>query len=301
MKNKKIYFLILNLFISINLFSQPYESIYGKKSTEWAIFSEGFTTYETNTFTICCDTTINSKPYNKIVLINSNNCLSPQRCYFISEDTTSGKVWFYDSGLEKEYLVMDLSLNIGDTFKLNPYAFYPQADSIAIVDSVYSKNGNKIIRINYLNHLPANQEKLTFIEGVGPNFSVLFQANYYIYNPPRQLLCASKDGKYVYKNKINISSFEDTCFYVIVNIKETNVNTQIKTFPNPLKEELNINFSEPYEGDFIIYNSLGCIEKNESLKNTLNYRTDIRTLKKGIYYIQFLNNKISIIKKIVIQ
>ena len=292
--------IIMNLLISVNLFSQPYKSIYGKDSTEWNIFCEEFTYFGTSIYNICCDTIINTKNYKKIVLINHTNCLFQNKCLFISEDTLDGKLWLYDSEEGKEYLSMNLNLNIGDTFRLNPDAFY-SADSIAIVDSVYYENAIKKIRINYKNILPANEEKLTFIEGIGPNFGVFFQASIYFgYNPPRQLLCVSKDGIYVYKNKINSSgSWTDTCNYFVVGIIEKNKKIKIEISPNPMQEELNFTFSETFEGNITIYNVLGGVEEKKYLKNILNYKMELGTLKKGIYFIQITNNNLLITKKII--
>lgn len=307
MKKIRMLFLMMNLLISVNLFGQPYESVFGINSTEWDIACWGFTTYETFTFSVCCDTTINARSYKKFILINDTGCLTPYRCYFLSEDTLNGKLWLYNSEDEKEYLSMDLNLNIGDTFKINPKAFHynppspPETDSIAIVDSVFFKNGRKMIRINIHNFLPANQEKLTFIEGVGPNFGVFYQAgrSVAIYDQPRQLLCAKKDSVYVYKNKINLSTWPDTCLYVQVGINEFNKNAQIEIFPNPVKEELNLIFPEPFEGYIIVYNVLGSVEEQIYLKNILNYKMETSTLNKNVYFIRVLNKDVSVTKKII--
>ncbi len=305
MKNiyKCCLIITINLIISINLNSQPYKSIFGKENTQWNIFGEDIG-FWTHTFTICCDTIISNKNYKKIVLVEDNpKCLFRYKCLYISEDTLKGKLWLYDSEKNKEYLSMDLNLNVGDTFHLNPRAFDEYSDTImtTTVDSVYYETNLKKIRLNYENEKPANIEKLTFIEGIGPNFGVFFQAEtYFSYNPPRQLLCVIKDGIYVYKNKIKEAY--DTCYYDIGdNISERQHNKLINLFPIPFQNELNINFLSKFEGYITINNVLGKEEYRKYLTNSIFYKIDLSTLKKGIYFIHIFNltDNISSIDKII--
>ncbi|MFA6924528.1 MAG: T9SS type A sorting domain-containing protein [Bacteroidales bacterium] len=301
---KKIFIVCLivtiNLLISINAFSQTYKSIYGKNFTEWNISVEicdGFATYSFTVCpdTICSDTIINTRKYKKIVFADGGNiCLASyyNKCLFINEDTLNGKLWLYDSYEEKEYLSMDLNLNVGDTFKMNPNTF---TDSIAIVDSVYYENSCKKIRFNYVDW---PEQKLTFIEGIGPTFGVFFQASgYSCSEPPRLLLCVSKDGKYVYKNKLQEAT--DTCFYFSVNVIEKSKNNIIEIKPNPVQKELNFTFHSLFDGSIIIYNMLGIIESKINLKDITTYKTDMTSFKSGIYFVRILNNNLSVTKKII--
>lgn len=68
MKKINMYFLMLNLLISVNLFSQPYKSIFGSQTTQWneCIYEIDYTgTLFLNTIK---DTMINANSYKKIVI-----------------------------------------------------------------------------------------------------------------------------------------------------------------------------------------------------------------------------------------
>ena len=97
-----------------------------------------------------------------------------------SHDKLYGKMKIkqYDTTvITSEFLIMDLSLDVGDT--LNTESWHdvyipgnPQIPTI-VVDSVYYRDGRKHLRTNFVNKFIyfcwPFYDTLTFIEGVGPN------------------------------------------------------------------------------------------------------------------------------------
>ena len=125
---KKIPFLILLSGILTLCCAQPYESVFGKDSTVWYVYHEET---ESTTAIISPDNeilNINGKNYLKLV---DHNYYSFFNEFVLREDTIEGKLWAYNLTDEFEQLVMDLSLEKGDTFYLNPDRW--GKDSVSIV------------------------------------------------------------------------------------------------------------------------------------------------------------------------
>ncbi|MBS1689805.1 MAG: hypothetical protein JSS96_13840, partial [Bacteroidetes bacterium] len=155
-----------------------------------------------DSFYIQKDTTVNGNGYKKI-----------QDTYhgtvgLLREDRLAGKVWFkgcrYDTDPTNdttEFLMFDYSLNIGDTFHIDypgPWGHYATTNPIRVDSVYYDKAGRKCLRFNSINRV--FNEQLTFIEGIGCNFGLIFywydhlEGNNY-------LLCAKKDDTTTYLNK----------------------------------------------------------------------------------------------------
>ena len=116
------------------------------------------------------------------------------------KNTNDGKAWFVGTietllgGLDTvEYLVMDLSLEIGDDFLV--HESFGETD-LAVVDSIYYNSGFKYVRTTYQHW--NSDEKLTFIEGVGTNYGLSYMHN--VYNLCNCLLSINQDSLQVYSN-----------------------------------------------------------------------------------------------------
>ncbi len=109
---------------------------------------------------------------------------------FIREDGATGKVWIRDyikvgkELVEKEVLVMDMSLEEGDSIQI-PISNLNQLEWV-YVDRVYEEFGKKIIEFDYIVRTVEYQKSgrpqilkepdyLQFIEGVGPNIGWAFK------------------------------------------------------------------------------------------------------------------------------
>ena len=167
---------------------------------------------------------------------------------FAREDVTTGKAWFMStietmSGLDTvEYLIMDLSLNVGDTFLI----YQPWNEVItSIIDSVYYISGVKHVQTNY--HFWGSDEPLTFIEGVGTNYSLGYMHD--SYNMCRCLISINKDLDEVYSNS--------DCFPPMVGNETLIEDVSISIFPNPASTYLTVESNLKSVQDYAIYSILG--------------------------------------------
>ncbi len=274
--------------ITLNIVSQPYKSIFGKQTTQWNELTLSLSSW-TCILNPIKDTVIDLKTYKKICY-SGQDCPTVDYTVFIREDSTTGKVWGYEFYNNQERLIMDLSLNVGDTFRIYPNCIY--YDTIAIVDSVYYENSLKKVRLNIFIDI-GYYEKLTFIEGLGTNFGIDYQINPNAFDFLSNvfLLCSYKDGFLTYKN-----TFYDTCYLVWLNIdKKTNLQN-IKVYPNPAKDVLNIQANDFSNKNVIIYNSLGQIVQSVDFTNDI--RLNLNSFKNGIYLLKILDNKTNLISNI---
>ncbi len=147
MKTYKILILFLTLqsLIPSNIKAQSYSSIYGNDSTKWEIpfcnLDQGIIREQI----AIEDTVVNNNSYKKVGTVGINsidysiNGNIGQTNGLTREDTINGKAWFMGmietvNGLDTiEFLIMDLSLNINDTFVI--YKSFGDS-SIANIDSI---------------------------------------------------------------------------------------------------------------------------------------------------------------------
>lgn len=191
-KNKLLLLPILFIFFSIS-YAQDYESILGTSSTSWNIARTVPDEVLTDSIFTTGETSIGNHTYQSVGHANYTYG-------HIREDIQTGKVWFYSATSNTEYLIMDLSLAVGDPFVLNIPG--TEQDSTVLVESVYfDVNGKKHITLDF--DLYMANEKLTFIEGVGPNAGILFleQDSWdYFAETVTYLLCAHKDEVQTFSN-----------------------------------------------------------------------------------------------------
>src|SRR5690606_2780911 len=96
--------------------AQPYQSIFGKDSTMWSIEVACFgisqhPEHHKTTYTV----SINGNNYWKVI-IGEYGGYPPRDSFYLRENTMSGLVWFlYPPFDSADHLLMDFSLNLGDT------------------------------------------------------------------------------------------------------------------------------------------------------------------------------------------
>lgn len=266
--------------------AQPYESIFGTTSTSWDIILEGYCDAVcSGTFAVTGDTTIGTFIYKVL----------PSYPGFLREDTLSGKVWYFSKQYNTEYLVMDLSLALGDTFWFYDWQNIPEP---AVVDSVYYVLGKKQIRVTGFTNICGYQEIITFKEGTGPtagfNYPRTMGGNW-VYS---YMLCQHKDGIKTAGNLL----WSDTCYVCSVGLPDLLLNSaNIKIYPNPAKEEITIEIEEKVLSNcnFTLYNLLG----DEVLKQELNLKSNkipLNAIYRGVYIAKIYNGTSMHQEKIII-
>jgi hypothetical protein len=263
--------LLLVICISFTTYtSNAYQSIFGQDSTTWTILGEildGADTYEYKTFTGL--DTINGLVYHEVYF---NSSLTG----YIREDTVSGKVWYLTGTPQSENLIMDLSLQLNDTFMV----YTPSMDSTpAVVNNVFIQNGLKHIEFNIGVFCINQSVYMTFIESIGPNCGIIYQqqpnANYSF-----QLLCKYTDSTQVYSN----TDFNGNCYVFLTGIKEF-TKQQNHIFPLPAKSDewLNVLNETDAVESVNLYDSFGnFIRKYDSGQFIINVPA-------GVYFIQTIN------------
>ncbi len=286
----KAYLLTLICFMTAsteNSFSLNYLSLFGDTSTTWDIIEHGYCDAVCSQTTIVSgDTTIGANSYKIISGLPG----------FVREDTVQGKAWFYDTYNSTEYLVMDLSLNLGDTFYVYNFS---NISSPFIVDSVYFVSSIKHVRLNASTTICGYSEKITFIEGSGTTASFNYQRDLNGNSVTSYMLCQHKDNVKVVGNIL----FMDSCYICSVGINEYNsAISSVNIFPNPILDELTVERKNISLDNlqFSLYNSLGekiIIQKLLNLLTTIN----VSSLHSGFYIVEVSDGISNGYKKIIKQ
>lgn len=291
MKSKVIILSILLFGWNINLHAQNYISIFGVESTKWYQAREIIDFVEPVIIETGNDTLINMLPYTKILVSSGVIYIS----YYLREDTVEGKVWIYDNDDSTEYLIMDLSLNVGDTFRMS--TVYNYQDSLAVVNSITFENGRKIVELGYELIIYPNVNQLKFIEGVGPTAGLLYQLSSIDDNIVNNnlLLCTYKDGSQDYYLD---EPYNNNCYYVGGAGLFGNSNKVLsKIYPNPANNEINVEFEENYTGNIKVFNILGQLMNRFEMENANKIVLGINDLTTGMYFISLSNSTSILIGK----
>ncbi len=235
---KKFLFILYLIAISCSFSYSQYKSIFGESDTQWTIKSSNLHGIVTDTLTAENDTIIDDVTYR---IISSSD---PWHTIYLHEDLEEGR-WSYFTDLEPtERLLMDLSLNVGDSLYFR--IAWGNQPGYFEVDSVYEQDNRKHVRINLPLYF-ADNEKLTFIEGVGPNTGMFYQdyINFGKGNP--YLLCYWRDGVKEFSNLYH----EGECsIFSFSNIDSPMQLPPLFTIsPNPVSQNyFEIAFEEPFTG-----------------------------------------------------
>jgi len=275
--------IVLCFFVStsVDSLAQNYNSIFGIENTNWkmpfcnldiAHVKEQMSEIETN---------IDGVNYKKVGTVTPNGVSYDLNGIdangYAREDVSSGKAWFMSTmetmgGIDTlEFMVMDLSLNVGDIFVI----YKPWNEVItSIIDSVYFISGVKHVQTDY--HFWGSDEPLTFIEGIGTNYGLSYMHD--SFNMCHCLISINKDLDEVYSN--------NNCFPPMVGNEHLIEDISISIFPNPASSYLTVESNLKSVQDYAIYSILG--EKVMSGKISSN-RIDISGLSSSSYILRIGN------------
>jgi len=249
--------------------AQPYQSCFGKETTQWNIAPSGvFDGAITNIWsTNSAVDTINGKKYYV------------ERFYF-REDTLSGKLWFYDPHyFTNEILVMDLELKVGDTFELY------DNNAIATVTDIYYENNKKIIETDYtMDYLNWVQYNLRFIEGIGPNTGPFLQTKY-----GALLLCMYKDEEHIYTNtEMNGNEyFEGDCNINYVGIPVKKIEKAIRI--SIAADEIKIHTTDYFKGTVNLISASGKSIYSQNIYSDKLIKVPTGGIAQGIYIVRLVD------------
>ena len=223
---------------------------------------------------------------------------------YVREDTTTGQIFWYHgyNGYTAEVCMCDMSLSVGDTFKVFEHLYSPMNVPTIVADSITYMNGKKVIffhrvgdaEIYYCDGWVEYEVPVMFIEGIGPTYGPL---GWDIYSHQGcVLLCMYKDGEFVFAlDEENLGCEQDP----VAKVKE-NQDRGWTVFPNPCHSYLNIRFDEMPQDNGLLYvtNMAGCVVLSQKLGNR-EMRIDVRNLAAGIYTVTYKTSGTKISKKFV--
>jgi hypothetical protein len=305
--SKKANFFILIFALSIIKGYSQYKKIPIDSNYYWKQSST------TNTNTSNCkynyqikykkDTVINARTYNKYSTFGAatGNSVSPCNVDFVRhgylrQDTINKRVIILDNNFIERPLY-NFSKVVGDTMlfyrrdiNANITLTVTIRDSIQFTDGVYHKR-QYAITTNYGNH---------FVEGLGSINSGLFGHTVIGYIPYTEVFyCFGKINPF--NTLYTGTGWQSQCFLSYTGVEDKFLlNTDIKIYPNPTEDVLNIEFENSKETNFSILNSFGQIvylSKNLNSKQEI----DLSFLSRGVYYLKIQNNDIYKALKIVKQ
>lgn len=277
----KYRFVCLFLFVFIStlrLYSQPYQSVFGKDSTSWATYIQHYDGSFTEQF-FCYneDSIINSVKYKIVYEHDRSN-----PTFLLSEDTMTGELWMKQRN-EEDKLLMTLSLDVGDSFVT--YRFGRPDITYHVVAVFKDSLNRKVIQFDQkhrhsslINGLNTPDSNIMFIEGVGPSTGISISS---LISSDDELLCMYKDEEKTYTNLY----YQGVCFMQYGRAAEYTKQHPIKVYPNPVKDKFYI---EQDNGSTAmnwvkIYDIQGKLQL--SVKTTNDAEIDVSFLKPGIYFL----------------
>ena len=316
---KKIYYVFILFIVLVNnsTAQESYRSFFGNNNTTYHIFSTiTAKSKESNPFLLAYGGTFGySFNRNDTIGIHQNlyyYISNGVDTLYIREDTLSGKIFRYFSQQEKEAVICDMSLNVGDTFQFPlidsfffPYSmYYAEGGKIVNVDSISYINGQKVIYLSspqytHFYHSSVYYESiginLTFMEGIGPSYGPFGFINGYGYEPYLGvLLCVDKDDTLAYMTSDTLG-----CFQAGAGIPEIRNDGAISIYPNPAQDQVTIKIAgEKSNGTMEILNMIGNCIYQAKVDDAVT-KINIQNLSPGIYFVRYCYNQKFIISKFI--
>jgi len=206
------------------------------ENTSWFVVSYGFEPpADATIYEIFGDTIINNQLYTKI-----NDCYydvlnqqksAPARLFIIREDIINRKIYEYSSYYNRDFLLYDFSLSLGD--KLS-------TDSLCVLSKIDTVEFAGVKRKRY-EFSKALKPLIVWIEGIG-NIANPFVPGYYA-NEAQKLICVKKDQEVIY----DAGSFYDiSCSSYVNSLPEVKRHDML-VYPNPSKGIFRIKNEDPNE------------------------------------------------------
>lgn len=275
-----------------SIISEHFSPIANGERVSWIVKNEIWDRAIIDTLYLSDTININSNKYHKVIYSSEGFHKNNNIVGYFREDTISGKAWFQGYLDSTEYLIMDLSLKKGDSIYVK--MVYGNKYAHIINDEIVA--GRKVLTTDYHYGGGFISENLKFIEGVGPNASIMYQIDSSTAEEINQgfgyLICKQ------FNDSILVYAWDTTdyeCGLLWDNIDEI-TNNQILIYPNPAIETLSIECSVKDNQTATIYTVLGTVKKVFSL-NTFLTTINLSDYKKGLYFIRIGSTNKKFIKQ----
>lgn len=250
----------------------------------------------------CCITEIYN--FNKDDTVNLNDTLYYQSTFYgplysvyLREDTINGRLYgrYYIDNYEKEYLICDMSLSVGDTFVLRnghelEWDYY--GDYEMLVDSITYISEKKIIYLKpNFGLMTSINVTMRFMEGIGPIFGIR-PHHWYEQGGGAVLLCLHKDEELFYMTHEDLG-----CYQNGGGINDY-FQTSLNIYPNPASENITLEFTTENEvsGTVIVRDIIGRVCKQVDINSKTNV-ISVSDLPQGVYILTFMDENMRKLSK----
>ena len=275
MKLKTTFLLfILSFFFCQNINSQSFV----EEGNQWSMVNYTFAGIFSSTYRIEGDTIINGINYKKMWYTNQDPSIADWTLEkYIREDSTQ-KVYQLNASNE-ERIIYDFGLSVGDTIVSN---VSPEQNSIVTaLDSIELNDATKRKRLTITSLYCADWNIEEFwIEGIGGrNYAFYYVDVFCQTDTGLSLRCFSNNGNFLYG-----SADSNNCF-IPTSINELE-QTNIKIFPNPTQDILNLEYDETLEIEQLkIFDFQGQMIRSLQVENDFS-QISIADFPKGVYYLK---------------
>jgi len=250
--------------------------------------------------------TFNEKEYYELINEGSQN-----RITYVREE--EGRVFFYVEECDKEYLLYDFTLNVGDEIFMidprDPFSHNQENPCELTEEDLYNYRF-KVIQIDEIEYNQVKRKRLKlswyyfeelhdiWVEGIGSITSgITF--------PASSLITGSRCLKACYESDELIFEQEPPCCWTHLAINDTQQDI-INIYPNPTTGELTITNYKLQITSVEVYDVYGKnLKSNPELNSGVNLKSkiiiDISHLNPGIYFVKVVTEQGEVIKKVVKQ
>ena len=247
------------------------------------------------------DTTINSISYIMLSSVRRYDSNTPAGWVYgfynawrgAMREDSSKHIYFYNLSENKEYLLYNFNLKVGDTLPKginNEYGniFISSIDSILLNGAYHKRFG--LTRPNS----GLNNPYVFIIEGVGSTFGLISE----LMQPFEQvhtLRCFTKGIEQVYPE------FSANCIFYLGYNENFEDKTKLNIFPNPSTGQLTIQTQSIFSDSYIcVRDVLGRIVHQEKLQFP-NQNINISSQPKGLYFVELYFNGEKSVQKVILQ
>lgn len=244
---KKLYtkniIIMMALFLTLSLNAQnktEYMSYFASDSTTANVCINSIDNIHTCIFNFHKDNimTINGKEYYVATVYQwkfgyettSASYYNNEYNILLREETETGRLYRYDMEGEKEILVCDMSLEIGDVIQF--YLDNKDIQDITVDKISYTESGKK--EIGFITSYGTICD-IVFTEGCFPNENPFgLPQEHSVYSAEQTLICEYFDGEEIYHN-----NYYNDCYVDFSDIEEKDMYST-EVYPNPGNNILNI-------------------------------------------------------------
>ena len=218
----------------------------------------------------------------------------------LREDTLTKKIYYKN---DIEIVLYDFSLDIGDTIFYEKQYGNPESVYYKVVDSIGTIQLNGEQRKKWYLTTSMYNMKDIWIEGIG---SVI---RYGLLNPIMPDIPTDASSTYfgcfkyeniLYFNREATNSTDCPCSQWLVSVPEVKRETdEIKLYPIPTKDKLNINLGNTTYENLEIYTCNSKLLEKTKINSRETIELNLDNFEKGIYFIKFSGKDNVSLKKIV--